>query len=143
MLGSRPGQALPARRELEKAAGALPARLPRHRLAHPDLRPRLDWRDWLAGLGEAPPEGAKRLTINDHTLVVQAVLEGQGLALGRRHLTDRLVRAGLLARVFPHVMRTGQHFRVVWAKDRPLSECARLVRDWLIETGERERRERV
>jgi DNA-binding transcriptional LysR family regulator len=56
---------------------------------------------------------------------------GQGIALGWRHLTDRLVESGLLVQVTDHVMRTGKAFHVVWPKNRELSTSARKVRDWL------------
>jgi DNA-binding transcriptional LysR family regulator len=39
------------------------------------------------------------LAINDYVLVIQAVLEGQGVALGWQHLTERLVASGLLRKV--------------------------------------------
>jgi hypothetical protein len=39
------------------------------------------------------------LAINDYVLVIQAVMEGQGVALGWQHLTERLVSSGLLRKV--------------------------------------------
>ena len=57
-------------------------------------------------------------------------MEGQGVALGWRHLTDRLIASGLLVRVSDHVMTTGKGFHVAWPKNRALSENARQVRDW-------------
>lgn len=75
------------------------------------------------------------LAINDYVLVIQAVMEGQGIALGWRHLTGRLVRSGLLRKVTEHRMETGAAYYVVWPKSRPLGEKARAVRDWLIAEG--------
>ncbi len=66
-------------------------------------------------------------------LVVQAVIEDQGIALGWRHLTERLIDAGLLARVTDHALRTGKGFYVVWPKARELSDSMKRVRDWLID----------
>ena len=48
-------------------------------------------------------------------------MEGQGVALGWRHLTDGLIASGLLVRVSDHVMTTGQGFHVAWPKNRALS----------------------
>ena len=64
-------------------------------------------------------------------LVVQAAIEGQGIALGWNHLTSRPVESGLLVRVTDHVLTTGNFFSVAWPRDRPLSGPARSVRDWL------------
>ena len=71
------------------------------------------------------------MLINDYVLVIQAVMEGQGIALGWRHLTDRLIASGLLVRLTGHAMLTGKGFHVAWPKNRPLSESAEKVRDWL------------
>ena len=62
-------------------------------------------------------------------------MEGQGIALGWRHLVERLVSAGLLVRVTTHSLKTGKGFFVVWPKHRELSDSARKVRDWLAAQG--------
>lgn len=105
-----------------------------HRLIHLEepFRPTLDWEDWFKGLGVDPPSRAKGLLINDYVLVVQAVLSGQGIALGWRHLTDPMVEQGMLVSVGDHVHRTGQGFHVVWPNDRPIGDNAARVRDWLL-----------
>lgn len=105
-----------------------------HRLIHLEepFRPTADWSDWFADLGLPPPSRAKGLLINDYVLVVQAVLGGQGIALGWRHLTDPMIDTGLLEPASAHVLRTGRAFRVVWPSDRQMTANARLVRDWLL-----------
>jgi len=110
------------------------AELAEHRLIHLEepFRPTADWADWFADQGVPPPSGDKGLLINDYVLVVQAVLGGQGIALGWRHLTDPMVETGLLERVSDHVLRTGLAFRVVWPAGRDIGENARRVRDWLL-----------
>ena len=80
--------------------------------------------------GVAGAAANRGLLINDYVLVIQAVMEGQGMALGWRHLTERLIASGLLVRVSDHVMTTGKGFHVAWPKNRPLSQNARQVRDW-------------
>ncbi|MET0940628.1 MAG: LysR substrate-binding domain-containing protein [Mesorhizobium sp.] len=110
-----------------------PAEMTNHRLIHLEepFRPAANWNEWFhsAGIsGAAVPRG---LLINDYVLVIQAVMEGQGIALGWRHLTDRLIASGLLVRLTGHAMSTGKGFHVAWPKNRPLSESAEKVRDWL------------
>lgn len=105
-----------------------------HRLIHLEepYREAADWKDWFASAGTEPDMGPRGLLINDYVLVIQAVMEGQGIALGWRHLTERLIDAGLLVRVTNHSLRTGKGFYVVWPKTRELSDSMKRVRDWLI-----------
>ena len=105
-----------------------------HRLIHLEepFRPCPDWEDWFRSVGAPPPARAKGLSINDYVLVVQAVLGGQGIALGWTHLIEPMLASGLLMRASDHRLRTENAFHVVWPKDRPLTEPMRQVRDWLL-----------
>jgi DNA-binding transcriptional LysR family regulator len=108
-----------------------------HRLIHLEepYRPAVDWNEWLASAGVDGRLANRALLINDYALVLQAVMEGQGIALGWRHLVEHLIASGLLVRVTNHVMRTGNVYNVVWPRERALSENARKVRDWLVATA--------
>lgn len=112
---------------------ATPAEMTRHHLIHLEepFRPAATWKEWFRSAGVSGTAAPRGLLINDYVLVIQAVMEGQGIALGWRHLTDRLVASGLLVRVTGHVMTTGAGFHVAWPKNRELSGSARKVRDWL------------
>ena len=111
-----------------------PAEMTRHQLIHLEepFRPAANWKEWFLSAGVNGAVATRGLQINDYVLVIQAVMEGQGIGLGWRHLTDRLVASGLLVKVTGHVMETGKGFHVAWPKNRPLSESARRVRDWLV-----------
>jgi DNA-binding transcriptional LysR family regulator len=136
-----------AREEIVAVAGArlaertaLPDRpedLPGQRLIHLDepFRPAPDWSDWLQSAGLPRGAAPRGLVINDYALVLQAVMEGQGIALGWRHLTDHLLASGLLVQVTQHILRTGRDFFVVSPRAVPLSPAARAVRDWLAAEG--------
>lgn len=104
-----------------------------HRLLHLEEphRPAATWADWLAqaGVRGPVPEGFR---FNDYALLLQAVLDGQGIALGWRHLVERLVAAGHLRRVTGAAMRTGRDFHVVWPAGEALAPAAACVRDWLL-----------
>jgi DNA-binding transcriptional LysR family regulator len=106
--------------------------LANERLIHLEepFRPAANWSEWFQSAGFGGAVVSRGLLINDYVSVIQAVMEGQGVALGWRHLTDRLIASGLLVRVSDHVMATGQGFHVAWPKNRALSENARRVRDW-------------
>ncbi|MBA3447773.1 MAG: LysR family transcriptional regulator [Pseudaminobacter sp.] len=105
----------------------------RHRLIHLEepFRPAATWSDWFASAGLEGFRTPKGLQINDYVLVLQSVIEGQGIALGWRHLTDRMIGSGLLVRVTDHVLSTGKSFHVVWPKGLELTDRVRGVRDWL------------
>jgi DNA-binding transcriptional LysR family regulator len=90
------------------------------------------WAEWLASAGVALPSKNRGLVINDYVSVIQAVLDGQGIALGWRHLIDLMIAEGRLTQVTQYAMHTGSAFHVVWQKDRPLSANAAKVRDWLV-----------
>lgn len=107
--------------------------LPSHRLIHLEepFREAASWDEWFQSAGVDIIDAGRGLRINDYALVIQAVMEGQGIALGWGHLAERLLASGLLVPVTDHVLRTGKAFYVVWPKNRELSDNARKVRDWL------------
>ena len=110
-----------------------PADMTFHRLIHLEepFRPAANWKEWFQSAGINGAVANRGLLINDYVLVIQAVMEGQGIGLGWRHLTDRLVASGLLVQITDHVMKTGLDFHVAWPKNRDLTDSARKVRDWL------------
>ncbi|ESR23755.1 LysR substrate-binding domain-containing protein [Lutibaculum baratangense] len=115
-----------------------PEELVRHRLIHLDEphRPAATWTEWFRSAGVDPRHTPRGLVVNDYALVIQAVMEGQGVALGWRHLTARLVETGLLVRVGAHSLKTGRAFYVVWNTAHDLPRTALEVRDWLLRQSE-------
>ena len=111
--------------------------LTQHRLIHLEepLRSACDWRQWFMSAGINGGTANRGLAINDYVLVIQAVMEGQGVALSWRHLTQRLVASGLLQKVTDHRLETGAAFHVIWPKGRPLSAQTELVLNWLTKEG--------
>jgi DNA-binding transcriptional LysR family regulator len=106
-----------------------------HRLIHLDEphRPAVTWPEWLASAGIDGTLAPAGFRINDYVSVIQSVMEGQGIALGWAHLTDRLIANGSLVRLTDHVHRTGKSFNVAWSRDRDIAGNVALVRDWLAE----------
>jgi DNA-binding transcriptional LysR family regulator len=108
-------------------------------LAHPlihleePFRSATTWKDWFAAQGIAASAVPRGLRINDYVLVVQSVIEGQGVALGWHHLIDGLVSKGVLVRLTDNALATGKDFHVIWPRDVPLSRAATQVRDWLLQ----------
>ncbi|MBD9371219.1 LysR family transcriptional regulator [Rhizobium sp. ARZ01] len=102
------------------------------------VRQACDWPEWFASAGLRDPAQSRRLAINDYVLVIQAVLAGEGIALGWHHLIARQIKSGALMPVGEHVLETGLAFYVVWPRSRELNSQARRVRDWLLEEGRRD-----
>ncbi|WP_217477703.1 choline sulfate utilization transcriptional regulator [Stutzerimonas stutzeri] len=93
-----------------------PAALARLPLLH--LRPesRSRWLDWgslfrALGITEAPSSGMLRF--DNYTLLIQAAIAGQGVAIGWRHLVDELLAQGLLCRVCSESVQTRFGYHVV------------------------------
>jgi DNA-binding transcriptional LysR family regulator len=112
---------------------ASPAALAQLKLVHLDepFRPRPVWADWFAAQGVGYVDFGEGLRLNDYALVIQAALEGQGVALGWRHLTEDLVARGALIRPLPQPLVTGLGFYVTWPASAPLAGDAARVRDWI------------
>jgi DNA-binding transcriptional LysR family regulator len=118
----------------QSGTGIAPTELAGHKLIHLEepYRAAADWATWFKSADAGLTVANRGLAINDYVLVIQAVLEGQGIALGWEHLVSRLVSGGVLVRLSDHYMETGAAFFVVWPKNQNLSTDARKVRDWLL-----------
>jgi len=103
------------------------------KLIHLDepFRPAPSWADWFAGQGVAYDDKGDGLRLNDYALVVQAALEGEGVALGWRHLTDHLIARGQLVRPVAESLRTAFGYYVIWPRGVALAGDAAIACDWL------------
>lgn len=78
-----------------------PLRIPADLAGLPLLRSEgEDWAPWFCAAGLDWPEPASGLMLSDSALVLQAALEGRGVALARRSLAASALRAGKLLRPF-------------------------------------------
>lgn len=96
-------------------------------------RPRLDWAGWLARFGVALERRTHLFRFNDYSVVLQAAIEGQGVAMGWQHLVEPLVAQGLLVRPLPQSVTTDQPIYIVASRRGKLRAEALALRDWLIE----------
>ncbi|MCB2039716.1 MAG: LysR family transcriptional regulator, partial [Rhodoferax sp.] len=69
---------------------------------------------------------------NDYSVVLQAAIEGQGVALGWRHLVDPLIGQGVLVRPVPQAVTTDQPIYLVASRRGKLRAEAVALRDWLV-----------
>ena len=104
-----------------------------HELLHLEERyhSRFDWKKWFSHfrISTTPPKG---WTSNDYSIVIQAALEGQGIALGWRHIVQPLVDQGGLIRPIEERIATDNPFYIIAPEDREVSGAAQVLRDWLI-----------
>lgn len=96
-------------------------------------RPRLDWSLWLARFGVSAARGSKSLTFNDYSIVLQAALEGQGLALGWRHLVEPLLAQGRLVRPLAQSVSTDQPMYIVASRAGRARSDVMALKDWLVQ----------
>ena len=95
-------------------------------------RPRLDWTLWLARFGVSAARAAKALTFNDYSIVLQAALEGQGLALGWRHIVEPLIAQGRLVRPIAQTVTTDQPMYIVASRAGRARHDVMALKDWLV-----------
>ena len=96
------------------------------------IRKRPGWHDWFAHHGHDVDLHKSGLRLNDYALVLQAALSGEGYAFGWEHQVRDLIAKNLLAGWQEWAWHTGHAFYLVWSQNRPLSQNAKLVRDWII-----------
>lgn len=96
-------------------------------------RPRFDWRAWCQRKGvEVPVESS--MTSNDYAIVVQAALDGQGVALGWHHIVSPLLEAGRLVAIGGNPIETDEPF-VTLRRPGHRSEALDRLEGWLIATA--------
>ena len=119
-----------------------PEDLAHHVLLHLDDRkgrwPWLNWAQWFDALKipEVKPSGELRFSHYDQ--LIQAAIDGEGVALGRNPLVARLIRKGLLAAPFDRKAVTSrEYFIIVAAPAAGRTEVKDFVA-WLLDEVSRE-----
>ena len=112
-----------------------PEDLAQHTLLHVDDEhgrfPWLNWSVWLAAIGirDLTPSGSLRFIHFDQ--VVQAAVDGQGVALGRVPLIDGLLKQGRLVAPFRNRHTTSRAYFVVPATRAAARPEAQAFIEWL------------
>lgn len=70
------------------------------------------WSDWFAACGLDLPVEGPQLRFNNYTLVLQAAIAGQGVALGWSPLVEPLLAAGQLVKAHDFVLRSKRGYIV-------------------------------
>ncbi len=90
------------------------------------------WDSWLEAL-EVDGSPAKRgLEFDSYLVLTQAVLDGQGIALGGGQLAGNFLASGALIRPIDATMRSEQAFYILTPKDIPQTPQAQLFNRWIL-----------
>ena len=91
------------------------------------------WEAWLRNFGVEEPPSSRGLEFDNYLILVQAALDGQGIALGGGRLAEDSVERGALVRPIEASVRSERAFHLVTPRDVQLSEPAKLFRDWIMD----------
>jgi DNA-binding transcriptional LysR family regulator len=107
-----------------------PADLAHYTLLHEDSSD--DWTRWFVAAGLAPSLAARGPLIDDSNALMQAAVNGQGIALGRRVLIGDELRSGALVRPFAQTLAAEGAYFMCWRPGQrdsePLGVFARFLR---------------
>ena len=100
-------------------------------LIHEDMVDR--WEDWFEAVGETAIEVPRGSSFPHSNLVMQAVMAGEGVALGRSFLIGPEIASGRLVRPFAASVTAAFSFYVVapsWAQETPKVQA---FTNWIVE----------
>ncbi|WKL24525.1 LysR substrate-binding domain-containing protein (plasmid) [Sinorhizobium meliloti] len=92
------------------------------------------WSEWLAAFSVELPKKQPGLRCSFYTDAIYSALNGQGIALGWRHLVEDLLEQGRLVKLTDATVKTRNAYFSVVPKRRRQSEAAQRFLSWLGET---------
>lgn len=107
--------------------------LDQHHLLHHKVHPQdwVRWDDWLEQLGQAQRVGYKGSVFDSYPIMIQAAIEGHGIAIGWRRTTEKLLASGALVRPFAESVHLPDGLAVYQHQNGILRPEARMLLDWL------------
>jgi len=90
------------------------------------------WEAWLRALGVAGTPAKRGLEFDNFLVLIQAALDGQGIALVGSGFADDLLERGSLVRPIAATLRSGRAFYLLIPTEVPLSQRAAQFRDWIL-----------
>jgi DNA-binding transcriptional LysR family regulator len=96
-----------------------------------------DWITWaslIEGLGgDVSPAVEQGPRFNNYPILLQAALDGQGMAIGTAHLLDEHLARGDLIRPLPDTLSTGRGYYLVAPSGRRQAPAVERLAAWLTE----------
>jgi DNA-binding transcriptional LysR family regulator len=100
--------------------------------------PWLQWSVWFEVMRLKDVASAGALRFNEYGHLIQAAIDGQGVALGRSPLVQRLIREKRLVAPFEGAATTSRAYFVLRARGAAARAPVRKLADWLVATAARE-----
>ena len=91
-----------------------------------------DWSGVFRELGITSPPAPGQLRFDNYTLLIQAAIGGQGVAIGWRHLVDNLLAQGLLCRPIAETVISRLGYYVVLPQRKRRGALIQQFVDWLM-----------
>lgn len=113
-----------------------PADLAKVTLLHDEMRE--DWRMWFELAGVADVDASRGPGFDDSGLLIQAAVEGLGVALGRSALVADDLLDGRLIRPFRQALQAESAFYLVYPPGAESAPKIAAFRDWLIKSATEE-----
>jgi LysR family glycine cleavage system transcriptional activator len=107
-----------------------PGELPRHLLFRSESE---YWRPWFLAAGVDVAEPSRGPMFNDSNLILEAVIDGQGIALARSSLVSAELRDGRLTRLFDVMIPSPNAYYLVWARRLDGASKLAAFRGWLLD----------
>jgi len=96
-----------------------------------------DWSGVFRQLNIASPPGPGPLRFDNYTLLIQAAIAGQGVAIGWRHLVDDLLEQGLLCRPIGERAHSSRGYYVVLPPRKRRGALIERFVEWLRDESSR------
>jgi LysR family glycine cleavage system transcriptional activator len=92
----------------------------------------LNWVTWLNAVGVHDRPARRGLEFDNYLVLIQAALDGQGIALGGGRLADDYIARGAFVRPVAVTLDSDRGFYLLIPNDAALSAQAALFRDWIL-----------
>lgn len=93
---------------------------------------RISWTEWLRSFGVPLKRESAMFRFNDYSIVLQAAMEGQGVAQGWKHIVEPLIAQGLLVRPLKESITTDHPFYILAPKAKELRSDVMHLKNWLV-----------
>jgi LysR family glycine cleavage system transcriptional activator len=92
-----------------------------------------DWQTWLLAAGVRGVDATRGPMFTDSSMLLEAAVGGQGVALGRSVLAERELAAGRLVRPFPMSKPADYAYYVVCPEAAAERPKVRVFREWILD----------
>jgi len=90
------------------------------------------WSSWVNTSNFIHSNPHRGTIIDDTNVLVQAAIDGQGVAMGSSLLVQEHLRSGRLVQLFDHVLQPEEGYYIIFPKAHLVRENVRIFKDWLL-----------